>query len=258
MTPKELADHKKEFPKSQKKNIECWPGTAALTYIEECNMERRLARSLEDETFARPLTWGNLSERMVFELLPTAYKLCSQDTISHPTIVCWKGSPDAEKFDTGKTVVDIKSPFTLKSFCHLVQPLYDGLTGMKAINAIRDNHKEGETYYWQLVSNAILTGSKHAELIVFCPYKSELEAIRELARSFDESIASKYIWINYASDDELPWIPDGGYYKNLNIIRFEVPEADKKLLAERVKMAMPKLIEFKPIVAHASTPVAAD
>jgi hypothetical protein len=42
--------------------------------------------------------------------------------------------------------------------------------------------------------------------------------------------ANKFKWVDYASDDELPYLIDGGYYKNLNIIRFEIPEADKKLL----------------------------
>ena len=32
-----------------------------------------------------------------------------------------------------------------------------------------------------MVSNAVLTGCQHGELIVFCPYKNELVHIRELA-----------------------------------------------------------------------------
>ena len=246
MTKQELADYKKEYPKSQKKNIECWPGKAALTYIEECNMERRLGRSIEDESYARALTWGKLIEKRVFDLLTTEYRLCSQDTISHPYIDCWKGSPDAVKFDEGKTVCDIKSPFTLKSFVQL--------SDCKTPSELRDNHTEGEKYYWQLVSNAILTGASHAELIIYCPYRSELEDIRDMARAMDESISSKYIWINYASDDELPWIHDGGHYKNINIIRFDVPESDKKILHDRVVLAS-KLLKNYEKKEHHTTPV---
>lgn len=215
-------------------------GKPAYTYIEECILERKLGRSIDTETNARPLSWGNLVESRVFDLLGIDYKLSSKETIVHPDFDCWSGTPDANKFDEGGTIVDIKCPITLKSFCKLVEPIYNGLTGQKLIEHIRKNYmigtqKTGEKYYWQLVSNAILTGSKYAELIAYCPYKSELDSIRELIQKGDGEMQSKYGWINWASDDELPWLPDGGYYKNLNVIRFEVPEPDKTLLTERVK-----------------------
>lgn len=206
-------------------------GAPALTYIEEKNMERRLGRSLDNETNARALTWGQLIEKYVFEQLGLEYKLCSAETITHPEHSFWAGSPDATKEDT---VCDMKSPITLKSFCQLVDPLYDGLTGIEAMNVIRENHKDGEKYYWQLVSNAILTGSKFAELIVYVPYLSELTKIREFAAETDLENAHRYYWVNNAVDDELPYLEDGGFYKNINIIRFEVPEADKQLLTARV------------------------
>jgi hypothetical protein len=215
-------------------------GKPALTYIEECNMERRLGRSISDESNARPLVWGKLCETLVFDLLPINYKLCSQETIAHSSVSCWKGSPDMEKFDEGKTVCDIKCPHTLKSFCQLVQPFYEGLRGMDLINAIRAEHKDGEKYYWQLVSNAILTKSKHAELIVFAPFRSQLDEIRSRAQKDGNP---NYYWIWSSSDDELPWLPDGGYYSNINILRFEVPVEDKIALHERVVEASKCLID---------------
>lgn len=217
---------------------------SADNYIEECNMERRLGRALEKEENARPLSWGELVEPHAFQLLGIEYKLSSQETIQHPEIKYWAGSPDGNKFDEGKTVFDEKCPISLKSFCQLVQPLYDGLNGMDAINIIRKKHKDGEKYFWQLVSNAILTDSKFAELIVYCPYKSEIPTIRELAQ---EAGTSKYSWIYWALDNELSFLPDGGYYKNLNIIRFEIPQDDKDKLIAAVIKAKEKLIEyFKP------------
>lgn len=224
-------------------------GVPFYTYISECNMERRLGRSIDKETDARATSWGKLVEPIPFDMLSTKYKLCSEETLSHPTIECWKGSPDLEKFDEGKTVGDIKCPHTLKSFCQLVNPLYDGLTGKALINAIRfgytdkngfehPKHKDGEKYYWQLVSNAILTQSKYAELIVYCPYLHELEKIRQLAEG-----NPKYYWIMGASDEELPYLVEGGYYKNLNVIRFEVPLEDKLFLHDRVMAGKEKLIE---------------
>lgn len=208
-------------------------GAPALTYIEECNMERRLGRPLENEADAKPTSWGKLIESRAFELLGLEYTLCSQETLSHPTIDCWKGSPDACKEDG--TVVDIKCPITLKSFCQLV----DGMS----IEAVRNIHPQGEKYYWQIVSNAILTNSKYGELIVYVPYRSELEAIKDLASSAGES--GEYTkWIYYASEDGLPFLIDGGHYKNLNIIRFEIPDSDKEFLTNRVLECKELLQEF--------------
>lgn len=214
-------------------------GAAAKTYIEECNMERRLGRSISEETNSKPTSWGQLVEKRVFELLGLEYRLCSQETIGHPHFDYWFGSPDGEKFDEGKTVIDIKSPKTLKSFCQIVD--------CKTIEQVRENHKDGEKYYWQLVSNAILTGAENAELIVYVPYQSELEDIRELARNADEGVMSKYYWIHNATDEELPYLIEGGHYKNLNILRFKVPQADKDFLTERVAAAGKLLEPFKSI-----------
>lgn len=215
-------------------------GKPALTYIDECNMERKLGRSLTDESNARPLTWGKLLEKRVFELLPIGYTLMGDQTIKHSSIECWSGSPDVTSKDC---VGDIKCPITLKSFCQLVDPIYKGLTGMDAINAIRDNHKDGEKYYWQLVSNSIITDSKYAELIVYVPYQSELIEVKGLAVNSDET--QRFYWIINAEQEELPFLVDGGYYNNLNIIRFEVPQADKDLLTSKVIEAKKQLIDFK-------------
>ena len=107
------------------------------------------------------------------------------------------------------------------------------------IAAIRDCHKDGERYYWQIVSNAIITGCDHGELIVYAPYKSELNLIRELAEMHDIG------WIKFANDDELPWIHDGGYYKNINHMRFEIPQSDKDKLTARVVECAKQLVEHQ-------------
>lgn len=222
-------------------------GKPALTYIDECNMERRLGRSLDSEQSAKPLTWGKVLEKRVFELLGTQYKESTQETLLHPLYDCWAGSPDGLKFDEGQTVYDIKSPITLKSFCQLVDPLYNGLTGVDAMNTIRENHKDGEKYYWQLVSNAIITKSKFAELIVYVPYKSELEEIRDFVNNYNGD-ANKVAWIHFSADNELPYLHDGGHYKNLNIIRFEIQQSDIILLTEKVIKAGELLIKSPSII----------
>lgn len=213
-------------------------GAPALTYIEETNMERLLGRSLTTEVDAKSLSWGKLQEPRVFDKLGLEYKLSSQETIVHPTIPCWAGSPDGSK---PNTTADFKAPLTLKSFCQLVQPLYEGLTGMDAMNRVREDHKDGEKFYWQIVSNAILQGNDFGELIVYMPYFSELEEIRIMARTHEQR--KKYQWVDYATDDELPYLLDGGYYQNLNIIRFEIPAADKKFLTDCVLKAGKMLLK---------------
>lgn len=204
-------------------------GKPAITYIEECNWERKLGRSIEDKVSARPLTWGKLLEQRVAKLIGSDYIFSSDQTITHPTIPFWAGSKDSIKHDDGKTVTDTKCPITLKSFCQLVEPLYNGLQGIEAMNLVREKHKDGEKYYWQLVSNSILDNTKYAELIVYMPYLSELPEIKNMA----DGMVDCY-WITMGLDDELPYLLDNGFYKNLNIIRFEVPAEDKKLLTERV------------------------
>lgn len=223
---------------------------SALTYIEECNIERRLGASIETEQQVRAFSWGKIIEKYVHEeILGMEYSLTSKETFVHPEIDYWVGSPDGEKYDEGKTITDIKGPLTKKSFCQLIQPLYEGLQGIEAFNAIRNGtkliskHKDAEKYYWQLISNSCIKNSKYAELIAFMPYKRELEKIKEFAAAIDDPLEQRqYYWINSATDDELPWIPEGGYYKNLNIIRFEVPKEDKIFLKQQVKKAGEKLI----------------
>lgn len=223
-------------------------GVAAITYILETNFERCLGRSIDDELSARPLVWGKLLEQRAFDILGTEYAITSEETDVHPSIPYWAGSKDGLKYDKGRTVADFKCPMTLKSFCQLVQPLYDGLTGIAAMDAIRNGykdrygidhtkHKDGEKFYWQLVSNAIINDCQFAELIPYMPYESELEEIKVIAQNVPTEDLHKHYWIAMANDGELPFINDQGYYKNLNIIRFEVPQADKDLLTANVLKA---------------------
>lgn len=228
-------------------------GAPGLTYILETNIERRLGRSISDEVNARPMTWGSLLEKRVFDLLPLEYILSSTETDVHPTIKYWAGSKDGIRHDEGRTVIDIKAPFTLKSFCQLVDPLYDGMEGADAMNAIRNGyidangqehpkHKDGDKFYWQLVSNSIINNTQFAELIVYMPYKSEIEDVRVMAQMVPTAELGKHYFIGMATDDELPFLPDGGYYQNLNTIRFEVPIGDKLKLAMLVEEAGKMLI----------------
>ena len=73
-------------------------GVPTMTFIEECNFERRLGRSITDEVTARPLSWGKLCETYVQGmLLGEEYIHSSQETDTHPTIPYWVGSCDGIK-----------------------------------------------------------------------------------------------------------------------------------------------------------------
>lgn len=247
MTAEELAARPKTGVGSKTTFREGGFSDSALTYIMECNMERRLGRSISTETNARPLQWGKLVEKHAFDQLGTAYILTSTETDQHPTIPYWAGSKDAHKEDSdGRTVADIKCPQTLKSFCSLVDPLYvAGKDGLAHMDALRNGwshdgveykkHPDGEKYYWQLVSNGIINDCKYGELIVYMPYRKELNTIREMAT--DHINAHNFTWIALAQDDDLPYLHNGGFYKNINVIRFEIPQADKDFLTDCVEHA---------------------
>lgn len=250
MTEEELKQHKIDFPKSKKTKIEDGFGKAAITYLNQCNMERRLGRSLDNELDAKPTNWGKFLEPLLFSLLDGDYTYNAMDTLTHPEHEYWKGTPDGFKITENKTVVDTKCPFTLESFCKLISPLYNDLEGMDAMNALRNGytdktglfqapHGDAEKYYWQLVSNACIDDCTHAELIVYVPYESELSVIQ--AQAIQSGNPSAYFIAN-GSAKSLPSIPDDGFYQNINIISFEIPQEDKDLLTKMVKKASTYLI----------------
>lgn len=207
-------------------------GKAALTYIEECNFERKLGRSLSSEINARPLIWGKLCEKRVFDCLGLEYTECSTETIVHPEIPYWAGSADGIKHVEKRTCIDVKCPITLKSFCQFADAL--------SMLDVRTNHKDGEKYYWQIVSNAILNNCDEGELVVYVPYQSELPTIRDMAINSE----LKTFFIMNGEDVELPYLIDGGYYKNINKIGFEIPQSDKDLLTDTVQRAGKLLINI--------------
>lgn len=223
-------------------------GTKFYSYIEEKRFERRLGRSIDSKTTAKPLSWGKLLEVYLFQNKGLIqYTPLMDEPLKHPLFDFWYGSPDAIN-NSYPAVTELKCPQTLSSFCSLVEPLICGLTGLDAINALRngfadstgfkhDKHADAEKYYWQMVSNAIITNNHHAELIIFCPFKSELQAVRDLAQQMPTEDLHDYYWIGNSNDEQLPYLIDEGKYQNFNSIVFEVPQSDIDFLTERVLIA---------------------
>ena len=191
------------------------------TYLTELSYARRLGRSLSNETTSKPTSWGLLLEGIAFNRLGFEYSLVSDETIRHPEFDCWVGSPDGY---TNNSVIDIKCPFTLKSFVELVD--------IKDIDTFKYDCPE---YYWQLVSNSILLGKQFAELIVYCPYEDDLGLIKHQAQNVDAQDLYKYYWLGSATNEEIPYLIPGEEFKDLNIFKFEVPTEDKDLLTETIK-----------------------
>jgi hypothetical protein len=213
-------------------------GAPALKYIKQVNLELKLGRELTCDREARPTSWGDFMERHVFQLLPLAYRNVSGVRYFHSDFPHWSGSPDLIK---AETVGDCKAPFNLEVFCDKIDALQGG------IEKYRDEFPED---YYQHISNAILLNSNglditHFEAIIYVPFKSELAQLRTLAQHSEE----RFKWIAFASDNELPWIPDNGHYKNLNVMRFEVPVSDKDFLTNRVKRASDMLIKVQQQIA---------
>lgn len=204
-------------------------GASFESYVKEKAWEIQLGRSLTKDVTARPITWGQLVEQQAFNVLDLKYSLVSKERFQHKKYPdYWTGMPDVL---TNEIVGDIKCPYTLESFCGLVESL-ESAEKLKEYSPM---------YYWQLVSNSILTKRDTAVLIIYCPYQKDLENIRELARNEYEMSQNKYAWINWAEDIEMPYLLENGKYSDVNMLEFEVSKEDKELLTQRVELAIEKL-----------------
>lgn len=218
-------------------------GKPALTYIEECNMERELGASIHTESDARPLQWGKVCERVLFDQLPPSYTLTSDVTIQHPDYDFWVGSPDGY---TDDTLAEFKCPMTKKSWFKLAvgENIFSMIDGFSLNGAQYSEHSDGEKFYWQCISNAILLKKKYAELGIFIPYRKDLLAIVEEARAYE------YRWIINSSGDDIPFIDEGGKFKSITKHRFEVPQKDIDLLTEKMVEGSKLLIPRNNAFTH--------
>ena len=203
-----------------------------VKYIKEKSYEIRLQRELSNDHGSRPTMWGKLVEKRAFDLLPMNLKLESRKRYKHSTLL-WTGAPDIVSDSLSG---DIKCPFTMKSFCELVD-----IIDSKDIEVFK---KEKPEYYWQLVSNSILTGLRKALFVVYCPFVHELNGIRDMAENYDGD-QNKLAWLGWATDEELPHLVEEGTFDNLNTWEFEIPQSDIDFLTERVRLAE---IELKKLL----------
>lgn len=220
------------------------PGQPFFTLCEEVYFRHLLDRDLEVEAYSRPMAWGEYVERYVFELLGWEYSLESKVQFTHPEkdlAQWWSGRPDVLRHQPVKAVGDVKCPQP-KNYAFMVDLFLKPWTTGEKLEFMKKD-KDLKKYYWQLVSNAILTDCEFAQLIVFLPTEMQLEEIRHQANSIDEESlpAGRTIWdYKFIADNpkhKLPHIANSSLLKPLYSFEFEVPEEDKILLTERVQLA---------------------
>lgn len=214
-------------------------GVPGLTYINEKKLELKMGRSLSIEKYSRSTLWGHFLEQRVHDMLPKEYESIGKVTLQHQTIKEWSGSPDNRNLI--HSIVGDTKCFEPKAFAEYVDNLTEAI-GKSTLEGQTDFFKEQHPEeYWQLISNAIITGMKYIEAIVYMPYESELKEIAQEAEDYDNFDQYKYKFIADCaaySKSELPYLPDNGYYRNINRFLFEVPKKDVDLLTGRVLKAI--------------------
>lgn len=207
-------------------------GKPALTYIHNKRQELKLGRCLSIAKGNRSTAWGQFAEKRVHDLLGMAYETVGEITIIHPHCSDWAGSPDQKNIR--ESVCGDTKCYEPENFCNYVDMLTEAQNG----GGTELWKKEYPAEYWQLVSNSIILGMENMEAIVYMPYLSELKEIKEMAYNYDGPDQFKFRFIYESDEHELPYIPDGSQYINLNKFRFEVPEDDKIALAVAVGRAI--------------------
>lgn len=204
-----------------------------LTYIQEKQIERRIGSCLDGGAHTQTLAWGNFMEMTVYSILGMDYQISSKETNLHPQFGdFWSGSKDLFTVDnqTKKmvSIAEIKC-YQKKNFA-----LYTDCILKKDTELMK---KDFPKEYWQIVSNAIINEVEIGEAITYMPYVSEAEEIIEMAENYDGDDQWKYRFIANLPISDLPFIPNGGYYKNINKFAFIIPEEDRELLTSRILQA---------------------
>jgi hypothetical protein len=210
-----------------------------LTYIQEKQIERRMQSCLDGGAHTQTLAWGNFMELMVYSVLGLDYQISSKETTLHPVFGdFWSGSKDlyTENPKTKKmeSIAEIKC-YQKKNFA-----LYTDCILKKDTEIFK---KDFPKEYWQIISNALINEVEIGEAISFMPYVSEAEAIKEMANDYEGADQWRYKFIRDLPVADLPFIPDGGYYKNINKFAFIIPQEDRELLEARMIQANNLLIQ---------------
>lgn len=186
-------------------------GAPFYSYIQEKRWEKMAGRQLNNDSHSSAQDWGNMCEQIAFEKMGLEYKIVSKTRYKHDTLP-WSGCPDLLTEDT---VGDIKCPWTLNAFFKI----YD--RGDKSLKEVVPE------YYWQLVSNALLTGRNKCELVIFMPQQKSIEYIQDYSQEKGYYFYKKVL-------SELPWTVD---LPEITKIQFELDDNDAAHLEDRIRAA---------------------
>lgn len=217
----------------------------AITYIEECKMERKLKRSLDNGADSMAIRWAYFMEWRLFQKLGLEWSFTSKLTLTHPKeefAPYWCGTPDL----MSKTKVGEIKNYQLKHFCQIVDifnRFKDGkITEAQTIELLKVNEPE---IYWQTVSNAMLMNVGIGEMIIYAPCEAEMEEIREQIMDpecgfYVEHKPWNYRFIAELENHDLAVLPDDSEYNPINSFEFKIPMEDKihltKAMIEAIKI----------------------
>ena len=205
-------------------------GVPFYSLVKEKRRERRAGQSMGNDARHTPADWGNMCESIAHEHLPLDYQLVSNDGRLYHELLPWCGVPDG--FKDEDTVTDIKCPFTLTSFFNILEAV-EGLEPDGIAAALLEACEE---YFWQLISNAILSNRSKCELILFMPKKSMIEDIQQVSKDSD------LYWFHMKNVNEMPWTADDSDIPVITIIKFDATDELKKQLTDRVEAASELLL----------------
>lgn len=213
-------------------------GAPFFNYVKKKRQERKMGCSFCSTDSGKAAKWGSFVEWWLMykkpDLLGLEYTLTPSTTTAHKDYTdYWAGSRDGYNNLT-QAVIDLKCPWTRESFADFAD--------CQTIDDVRQNHKDGEKYYWQLVSNVCIAESamghkvENAELIIFMPTEEQLGLIQHAAVHGDHG--QDVFFIGNANEGDLPFNPSTSQYPSLIKFCFTIPQSDKDVLTERVKKAI--------------------
>ena len=201
---------------------------ACETYLKERIREKKFKGSLSVDVNSRPMAWGHFMELYVNEYkLGLDYQHIGDKSFAHPTIDGWVGTPD---FLADNKVAELKSyqPNKFTEYAEAIQS--------KDLELLK---KDFKSEYWQIVSNACVLNLDYGEAIAFMPKEEELMQLAKMVEEYDGKNLwhYKYIYDEIIANPEnpnIPYIPKGSEYEDLNVFTFEIPKEDKEALTSRV------------------------
>lgn len=203
------------------------PSEAFYTYVKDKLFERKLNRSVEMSPHSNSMVWGSFLEPRVFDNLGKEYQMLHKDTQVHKNHKFLVGTPD---FIVPNVKISELKCFEPKNFASYVTACMT-----KDTEKIKKEHPKE---YWQIVSNAEILNVNIGEAIIYMPYESEMEEIRELANDplYYEPLGLEGWQVRFIQEKsiaKLATLPNDSSFANLNVFEFEIPKGDKDFLVSR-------------------------